>query len=168
MDEYGFIDMVLSGDYNRSCKELVDKIVLENREILYSKFNKNGLINKCPDPYKIVSKLIRKQNIYRDINGYVQNVIVIKKLEKDEINHFWNIIKQHRQNGCYEIYNFNICDITTDLYLDSLYYRNYRLYEMTKKLSSIEFTFTYKYEAQNMIVGHEAYSIPIIILMNSD
>ena len=83
MDEYGFIDMVLSGDYNRSCKELVDKIVLENREILYSKFNKNGLINKCPDPYKIVSKLIRKQNIYRDINGYVQNVIVIKKLEKD-------------------------------------------------------------------------------------
>lgn len=168
MDEYGFIDMVLSGDYNRSCKELVDKIVVENREILYSKFNKNGLINKCPDYYKILKKLIRRHNIYRDINGYVQNVIVIKKLEKDDINQFWDIIKQHRQNGSHELYYLNISKTASDIYINSLFYRNYRLHEMTREINSIEFTFHYKYDPQNMVIGFEAYSIPIIILINCD
>ena len=168
MDEVGFIEMVQTGNYEKSLKRLTDKIVINNCTMLYNVFRKHGLINENPNLFKYIIKISNNKPIYRDIMGLIQNIIVIKNLSNDEIITFWQIIKTYSRLGCSEIYNFTHGAMTLPNKNDFTINNVSLIDEVMQKLDSINFTFHYKYDEHETMVGFEAYQIPIIILINCD
>lgn len=167
MDEYGFVDMILTGNYNKSLKLVIDKIVIYNSIRLYNIFKKHNFINERPNLIKYIKKLSKNKEIYRDVYGIIQNVIIIRKLNLEDMTKFWNILKQYRRLGCSEKYNFTYGELIINHKNNFGINETNFLYEMKTKLDSINFTFHYNYD-NNTIIGFEAYQIPIIIVMECD
>lgn len=168
MNEHDFVEMVQTGNYEKSLKKLTDKIVENNCTILYNIFRKYGLINDYPNLFKYIKKISNNKAIYRDILGLIQNVIVIKNLSNDEIIRFWRILTSYSRMGCSEIYNFTYGEMTLHNKTNFTINEANLLCELMKKLESINFTFYYRYDEHETMVGFEAYQIPIVIIMNCD
>ena len=168
MDEVGFIEMVQTGNYEKSLKRLTDKIVIMNCTRLYNIFLKHGFINLRPNFFEYIKKLVKNKNIYRDVQDLIQNVIVIRKLSKSELLSFWQLLSRYSKIGCSHIYNFTYGQLQIQHKNSFCINDSNLLDEIMQKLDSINFTFHYAYDEQETIVGFEAYQIPIIIIMNCE
>ena len=168
MDEVGFVNMVMTGNFEKSLKIFTDNIVISNCIKLYNIFRSIGFINKNPDFFNYVNKLLKNKDIYRDIYGLIQNVIVIRKLNIEELKKLLNILEQYRKLGSHEKYYFTNGELV--LTNKNYFILNDKKFqeEMMKNLNSISFRFPYSYNLDNVVSDQEGYKIPIIIIINCE